>query len=420
MQRPHKICLVTNASISQNPRVVKEADALVGAGYDVTVVFAQQQLWAYPLDETIVNRSAWRALSVRANHVTRFGAGHFLWQRMRRKVFALLARGTFRFAVAERAFGLFVTELTALAVRQRAHLYIGHNPTGLVAAAWAAQVVGVGYAFDAEDFHTGEYPRERANSLDRRIVRHIEEKYLAGCRYVTAASPGIARALSQQYGIALPTTVRNVFPWSDRHTLDGCRVDRAQQAHAVSFYWFSQIVSLDRGLQEAIEALSQVRANVALHIRGVPAPGAVETLHRLAERHGIAGRVFFHPLIPPEQLLSRAAEHDVGLCLEQPHTVNRDICLTNKLFLHLLAGNAVIATRTQGQHELLGDHPDMALLYPPGDVNALAGLLHQLSTDPVLLTRMKKAALAAAATRWNWEHEQVALLDRVKAQPPAG
>src|SRR5881628_2097010 len=38
---PRTICIVTPSHISANPRVVKEADALHGAGFEVHVVFAQ-------------------------------------------------------------------------------------------------------------------------------------------------------------------------------------------------------------------------------------------------------------------------------------------------------------------------------------------------------------------------------------------
>src|SRR4051794_36649247 len=64
VERRKRICIVTNAPISQNPRVVKEADALSAAGHDVTVVFAQHADWTRAFDESMVAKASWRAHAV--------------------------------------------------------------------------------------------------------------------------------------------------------------------------------------------------------------------------------------------------------------------------------------------------------------------------------------------------------------------
>lgn len=418
MSAPPRICIVTNAAISQNPRVVKEADALAGAGYDVTVVFGQDHAWTVPLDEAMAGQRRWRALSFRPSGASGLAALRGRALRARRRAFALLSRLTPRLTFAERAMGLFIPELTRLAARQEADLYIGHNPAGLVAAAWAAGRTGGRYAFDAEDFHAGQYRDTRAVPEELVWVDCIERKYLPGCCYISAASPGIARALEHRYGVPLPATLLNVFPWADRTRLDGLRIDRAARPSVPTFYWFSQVVSLDRGLQDAINALGRLTVAAELHVRGAPAPGAREALLRLAVERGVGDRLVFHDPVPPEELLSRAAEHDVGLCLEQPFTVNRDICVANKVFLHLLAGNALVVTATTGHRELLALEPDAAHVYAPGDAPGLAAILEELVMDPSRLALAKADALRAAQTRWNWETEQATLVATVKRQLP--
>src|SRR5262249_41872769 len=64
MQLKKRICIVTNAPISQNPRVVKEADALSAAGYDVLVLFAQHAEWTRPLDRYILDQARWRGHAI--------------------------------------------------------------------------------------------------------------------------------------------------------------------------------------------------------------------------------------------------------------------------------------------------------------------------------------------------------------------
>ena len=408
-----RICIITNAPISQNPRAVKEADALSAAGYAVTVLFAQHAAWTVPLDAEIVRASAWEAQAVQ---IFPQGVRRRLrrgWLSARAKLFGWLAERSFRFPIAELAYSRFFLEQTRRAVRLGCDLYIGHNPQSLPIVARAARRTGGLYAFDAEDLHTGQYPAEDAGRLENRLLTHLEQRYLAGCRYVTAASRGIGEELSKRYAIPAPATVLNVFPWADRDGIDGMTQDRSAAPGRVSLYWYSQIVSLDRGLQEAVQALGQVRADVELHIRGALDETPRRTLLEIARRGGVADRLFFHEPVTPGELLSRAAEHDIGLCLEVPATLNRDLCVTNKIFLFLLAGLAVIASATRGQAEVMAMSPGVGAMYEPGDVAGLAQAIERLAKDRALLARSRTAALASARERWNWEREQGVLLDVV-------
>src|SRR2546430_1091023 len=193
--------------------------------------------------------------------------------------------------------------------------------------------------FDAEDFHTGE--SNSSEELAR--VDFIQSRYLPQCSFVTAASAGIADALSQRYSVAAPLAVYNTFPWDDRDTLDHCIKDR--RGNALSLYWYSQTVGLDRGIQDAIRAAGLLQGKIQLHVRGTIALSVRCELESVARESGVAGQIHFHPQVAPRDLLSRAAEHDVGLALEQGAVLNRRICTTNKLFLYLLAGVAAAGAK---------------------------------------------------------------------------
>ena len=108
-------------------------------------------------------------------------------------------------------------------------------------------------------------------------------------------------------------------------------------------------------------------------------------------------------------------EHDVGLCLEVPATPNRDTCITNKIFIYMLAELAIVASRTRGQSDILTAAPDIGFLYDCGDIRTLAAILDRYAADRALLARTRYAALAAARERWNWERESKSLLSLVGA-----
>jgi glycosyltransferase involved in cell wall biosynthesis len=310
--------------------------------------------------------------------------------------------------IAERIQHRVYSLLARRAAEEPADLYIGHYPAGLAAAAYAADEHQAPLGYDAEDYHIGQRP-DNQSRVER--TDFLERRYLHACDHVTAASDGIADALVDRYSIKRPRVIHNMFPWAERDQLDGKVKDR--KGKALSLYWFSQTVGLDRGLQDAIRAMGLLDAPAQLHIRGTLYDEVEETLVGIAEENDVAECLCFHPQVAPDELLSRTAEHDVGLALEQGHTPNRTFCVTNKLFYYPLAGLAMAATNVQGQRRLLEEQPAFSGMYEPGDAEGLARILNEW-TDPSTLEKAKSMALEVAKTKWNWEREQEKLVQRVE------
>jgi glycosyltransferase involved in cell wall biosynthesis len=389
---------------------VKEADVLHEQGYDVCVVHAPGGL-----KETRRHGEELMASRGWENSYVGWSPHHSeermtYWKsslRQRAAQWVPRALWSISFLAEVREHRVY-PELAALAAQHSADLYIGHYPAGLAAAAFAADQNGSYVAYDAEDFHVGEDPDNEARI---RRIDFIERRYLPRCAYVTAASDGIADALSERYPIDRPTEVYNMFPWSERKTLDGKVKDR--RGKALSLYWYSQTIGLNRGLQDAIRAAGRLDEPVQLHFRGSILEGEVrEELLREAQRSGVDDALYFHEKVPPQELLSRAAEHDIGLALEQGNTPNSRLCTSNKLFFYPLAPLAIAATNVPGQRAILSERMDCSQLYSPGDDAALAEILREWSNTQQLKTAKEKA-LEAARREWNWERESRKILQLV-------
>ena len=260
-----RICIVGQGSISQTPRVVKEADALAAAGYDVVVIFPQPTAWERAMDSQILARSKWRADIVDTSpliggRVRRYASA------LQVRLFRRLCRWTLRCPVAELAYSRYFLELLWRAIRHRGDLYIGHYTGSLPVVAWAARRTGAAFAFDFEDFHRGEAGPDEREGLTGRLIATLEDRYLPAAKFVTAASWGIADEVAKSTALPTPKTVLNVFPWADRASLAAPKPKPPDAP--LSLYWFSQIVSLDRGLQDAIGAMALMRERAELHIRG--------------------------------------------------------------------------------------------------------------------------------------------------------
>jgi glycosyltransferase involved in cell wall biosynthesis len=403
------ICIVTPGYLSSTPRVVKEADALQESGMDVRVVHTWGGLeHKRQHDRALLRDKDWTVDTVKwaSDRLAEWGTyvRYTVQQRLARWMPTGMWPAT---RIAEQVQQRVYPALARRAVEEPADLYIGHYPAGLAAAARGAERHDAQLGYDAEDFHVGQRP-DNQTRIER--IGFIERRYLARCAHVTAASEGIAAALADRYDIERPRVIRNMFPWAEREILDGETKDR--KGEALSVYWFSQTVGLDRGLQDALWAIGLLETPVQLHIRGTLYDEVERELRSIAEEEGVAEQVYFHPQVPPDELLSRTAEHDVGLALEQGHTPNRALCVTNKLFYYPLAGMPMAATDVPGQRRLLKEHPTFSGLYEPGDAEGLAEVLRRW-TDRDALENAKSRALEVARSHWNWEREKEKLVDQV-------
>src|SRR5471032_1141379 len=267
-----KVCIVGSGSLASNPRLLKEADALQAAGYDVTAVACDYTDALRSADDEIAANVPWRVKRVSRPALGRY-TSKMAWQLVR-----FLEGMNFAppVALAAEAYGGPARALWRAVGEVVADLYIAHYVPSLPAAAAAALRHGGMLAFDAEDFHSGEGAGGADQNLRMAMVRRVESAVLPFCAYVTAASPMIGRAYADQYGIPMPATILNVFPTSMAPS--GRPVPAAGGAGGLRAYWFSQTIGLDRGLQSFIQAMARTRTAVTLDIRGSNRWGHGDTL----------------------------------------------------------------------------------------------------------------------------------------------
>lgn len=409
-----KICIVTPGYISSTPRVVKEADALWKAGFKVKVVFSQGNLERIrEYDEKLLKEKPWDWATVgwspfRKEEIWLYrktGLRHYLFRSLP-SIFSSFGK------LAEFGEGRIYQELAHLAAQEKADIYIGHYPTGLAAAAYAASRWGSRLGYDIEDLHTGEQPLTKTGIRHTKRIGIIEKRYLKDCSHITAVSELIADEIVNRYHIPRPVVIHNTFSWADRNKLDGQIKDR--NGSSLSLYWYSQVIGEGRGIEDVIKAASLLKEKVQIHLRGNISLEIKHKFQALACDFGVEEQLYFHLPVPPTELLSRAVEHDVGLALEQPVSVNKLLTVSNKLFFYLLAGLAIAATDVPGQKYVLSTCANAGFVYAPGDHQSLASELNKLLADPNHLQLCKQAAIAAASEQWNWEMESQKVVNNLE------
>jgi len=404
------ICLISPGHLTSNPRLVKEADALTEAGHQVAVISG----WSFPPHQS--EDRCFESRPWAQHHRVAFGAlatpHRRFWQRLRQR----LARGLVRLgahgpAVAIRAWHPAGPDLIRATLGVHADLYIAHYPAALPAAALAARAHGGHYAFDAEDFHLGDFPEQSHYDFQRQLLRMIESRYLPGCVFTTAASPGIADAYADAYGIPLPVVLRNVFPLA--HAPEG-PTPRGTAIPGPSLYWFSQTIGPDRGLECAVRAIALAESKPHLYLRGFISDAYRQRLFALARAEGVEDRLHLLPPAPPEQMERLAAAYDLGLVAETGGTPNRRIALTNKLFTYALAGIPMLLSDIPPHREVQIEAGETARLFRCEDPDSLAEVLDGwLTAHPDVLASARAAAYRLGQEAWNWEREQGALLGQL-------
>lgn len=412
--RRARVCVVTAGQLSTAPRMLKAADALAGAGYDVRVVSTRFLAWAMDADEeTRRTRDwAWQTVDYR-------GGALRIVSRLRQRAAETLAFVTpfdRSLAVAARAFTRVHPELKRAILEAPADLIYGGSTGALAAVAAAGRASGTPYALDLEDFHSAEQDDSPEARRSHTLAGRIERRILAGARFLTTSSEQIAAAYQETYGVT-PIAVHNTFP------LPATAPDLAPAAplpagggpRPLRLYWFSQTVGTGRGLEEVVQALGLAAIAAELHLRGRPQAGYLESLTGFSARVAPRLAVVHHPPAAPDRMVDLCRGYDVGLAVEQGTVRNRILCLANKPLTYILAGLAVAFTDTPGQRPLALDLGEGALCYPPGHSAALAAGLTRWATDPAALARAQAAAWDAARRRWHWEHplERGALLAAV-------
>lgn len=411
------ICSISPANISDNPRLIKELQAIEIAGFKSSAVVG-----THGSSNRLFDAKVGASLSSDIVSIP-YGPGAGFARRVTQAPVRIGSRAVLRLCpfdiqtLVERGFHDVTPGLTRAAIAQNADLYIAHYVAALPAAARAAAVNGGLYAFDAEDFHPGDLPATPENHLENRLIKAIEARYLPGAAFVTAAAPLIADAYASTYGIPRPTVVLNVFPRS--HAPAG-PTPVGSATPGPSLYWFSRTVGPRRGLEVAVEGIARATSQPHLYLRGRPEYGYRETLLAHARSHGVAERLHFLEPVSPFELERLGGQYDLGFCGEFDVTVNRGIALTNKLFSYLLSGLPVIASDIAAHRDIQPLVGDAMVNFDMKDPAALAAALDGYLLNPDRLASARAHAWRLGQDRFNWEVERESLttvIEQVLAAP---
>lgn len=398
-----KIVLITTGQPSTNPRIVKEADALHAAGYEVTLLYSFFIHWATDKDRVLLQKVSWKYQLAGGSPDNKRNL--YFFTRIRTKIAGVL--NTYignNFLLPERTQARAYDELLRAAKQIKADWYIGHNLGALPIAVNAARFNNAKAGFDFEDYHRGEIlPGDK--KIINRIV-YLENKYVPLLNYYSTASPLITAATKKNHlnfkGTVI--TLLNCFPLTQQPAFR----EKDAGDNTLQLCWFSQTIGRNRGLEILISALKVLNdPSIHLTLAGRCNEDMLQYIHHNAV--SIINNIHFVGIIQPEDLPAFASQFDVGMAIELDVPENRDICLTNKIFTYLLAGNAIILTNTSMQ-QIFNEEFKIGEIFCTTKLESLIDRINLFKINEYL-NNQKVANYLLAKRQLNWETESVKLIN---------
>jgi glycosyltransferase involved in cell wall biosynthesis len=399
------ITFITTGQPTTNPRLVKEAETLHKLGYSIKVICCFYQQWAQKPDEALTGKYPGMYIYCGGDPVVK--KAPYFKTRIRQKLSTLLFKYTRHFSIPENAISRTHTEALAIAKKNKTDLYIAHNLGALPAAVLAAKHTGAKVGYDAEDMHTAQFTSSHDEGY--RLNKYIEEKYFKRVDYFTAASPLIAEYYKREYSYLKPVVINNVFPKTALNISPNYKA-----GEPLKLFWFSQTIGPERGLEDVIKALSATKGNVRLHLLGSCNEHYRSALLNLAGKLKLnADQLWFHKPMEADKVFSFANQFDIGMATETGTPLNRDICLTNKIFTYIQCGLAMIASDTQAQTLFMQQYPNTGKLYAKNELQSLTDSISFYLQNPDALYQTRLQNYLLGQTELNWETESHAFLTLV-------
>lgn len=379
------VCMHLQAVARTDPRVMREATALVAAGFDVVIVDIEED---GRRDQVEVLQG------VQLRHVMMpswYVSTRFPWSLVKAARMCLAA--IFRL------------------LQIPAESYHAHDAPALIPCYIAARLRRKPLVLDAHELPLATTPLEEMSVNQRTIfplLTWLFTHMMPYCRAAIATSAPMARAISMQYRLPV-AVVRNFPPFQAATRSDRLR-HRLGLGPEVRIALYQGNIQPDRQLDRLVHAAALLDGDIVIVLMGAARDETRTGLERLIAQTGVDDRVKILPPVPYTELLDWTASADVGLnILPVGYSAHLDVCLPNKVFEYLMAGLPVLASPLAAVVDIVTRF-DVGSVVESLEPAAIATALKTLLADQEAMARMRRNALSVARKEFHWEQERLHLI----------
>jgi len=354
--------------LSTDQRVHKVCNTLHTLGYDVTLV-GRKQRNSLPL--------------AKRNYATK-------------RMFLLFEKGPFFYA--EYQLRLFFYLLF-----RKADVLVSNDLDTLLPNYLISKLKSDPLVYDSHELFC-EVPELQATPFKKNLWKRIERWIFPKLKTIFTVNDSIAKIYSDEYHVPLKV-VRNIPPLSNQIITPLSKSDLGLPADKKIIVLQGAGINIDRGAEEAVEAMQYVN-NAVLLIIG--SGDVMELLKQMVINLKLTDKVKFIGKVPFEKLLQYTHHADLGLTLDKDTNINYRYSLPNKLFDYIHAGVPVLASN-------LVEIKKIIIEYAIGDCidnhtpRHIAEKINHILNDTETLQLWKKNTKIAAIDL-NWEKEEQQLI----------
>ena len=369
---------------SGDPRVRREAEALVDSGFSVDIIY-------------LGRREEKKVDEYNGVHIFRI----FLDQR-RSNIFRYLWEYTIFMTVG------FVRLSLMHLKKQYKVIHIHNIPDILILCAALPKITRAKVVLDMHEimpeFFMQKY-RLRRENIFIRILESLEKLSVRLADDVIVATPFIKKTVmqrsihKQECTVILNLPDSKYFFWLDRSYED------SEPFKII----YPGTLSEHHGIDLVIEAIENIKSSnnisVELHIYGEGSEK--QYLENLVCNYQLKNEIFFHSGVVWEDLTSIMLNMDAGIVPKRDGIFVGE-AISTKLFDFVAVGLPVIASRTPGDTLYFDD--SMVTFFEPGNVEDLAACIIQLSQNPEL-RRVQAENARKVFEKISWERSKQTLVD---------
>lgn len=355
-----RILFISSTNLTTNPRIVKEIKLADSLGFSVSFLGFSLNNWSAKIEEQ------------HKKELHKTIALHYI--SAERKPFVPWFLSSVIEIICKKIYSFFTSSLTinAYAVSKRsflliqwlkknkpkADLVVAHTLATLYPAYKYAQKNKIPFAFDVEDYHPGEkIYSDIINETKRRIF--LMQNILQTSKYISCAAPLIEDAI--RMNILLNKTHAHLFTVNNNFSKQDFCLHKQNNSNSdkLKLVWFSQNISEGRGLELILPLLGNFSNNIQLTLIG----NVSEFFFNEVLIH-YNSFIEISPPLTQTELHRKLSQFDIGLAIEDIHAdINRNICLTNKIWSYYQAGLFILATKTSAQEKFIADNKEHGVLF---------------------------------------------------------
>lgn len=260
----------------------------------------------------------------------------------------------------------------------------------------------VKWIYDAHEYVAGLSLYGSRNAAERAGWLDLEATYAPRADRIVTVSPALATELVTRYALIEPPTVVLNAPWEAKVQPVGGVREQAGLTAGVPLLVYSGVVTEARGVDTAVEALTELPGVHLAVVATRPRGGPARQLVTRAKELGVADRLHLLGPVPPPDVVTHLSTADVGL-IPIKRFPSHDLALTNKLFEYIHAGLPVVVSDCPSQQDFVREHAIGASHIAADSTDFARAVREVLDRRAEFKVSVGSAALRA---RYSWQQSE--------------